>query len=107
MPLVLELMEDHQILEIILAVVEEDIKKMIKQEAEAVEVLDMYLVLVHLGPLLERMGFLGALEEEVLEMLIKKQVVVVEALERLELQATKLMGMELEEAEAVLLEILI
>ena len=107
MPLVLELMEDQQMLEIILAVVEEDIKKMIKQEAEAVEVLDMYLVLVHLGPLLERMGFLGALEEAVLESLIKKQVVEEEALERLELQETKMLGIQREEAEAVLLEIFI
>ena len=85
-PFVLELMADHQILEIILEVVEADIK-MAKQGPGAVVELDMYLVLVEVEVLGEEriMVVLGALEEAVLEILIKKQEVGVEALERLEL----------------------
>ncbi len=93
-------------LEIILAVVQAEIK-MAKQGAGAVVELDMYLVLVELEAHLERIEFLAALEEAVLEILVKKQVAVVEALERLELQETKVLLIQREEAEAVLLEIII
>ena len=105
---VLELLVVHQMLEIILAEVEADIKRQIKQGPGAVVEPDMYLVLVEMVALVERITCLAAPEVEVLEILIKKQLVVEEVLEQLELQETNLQIMtDLAEEEVVLPEMII